>query len=427
MSAVVEITSLAFGGKGIGRIDGKVVFVPYTAPGDVARIKITSEKKGFSEGELIEIIKPSPERVVPGCRLHEICGGCSLQHMSYSTQVEWKQKIFEETLKRIGKVEGLIFDPPKPSVKEYNYRGRARFQVEGEKWGFFAAKSHSVIDIEDCPVLDESINETFREIKKAFSKIRHGIYALEIGVSEKDGKTVAAFYISKDTGFSWREALKDIKGLKGVEVWRSPLKKDKGRRIFADGDRNLFYEVSGIEFSAGISVFSQVNRFQNRDLVEKVIEYAGLTGTEKTLDLFSGVGNLTLPLARASKEALGVEASPEAVIFAGENARNNGVTNVRFEAEDALGWLKTNIKTLEKTGFDMVVLDPPRGGEPDVAKTLSALRPKGIVYVSCSPPTLARDVSFLTGSGYRVSRAGLIDMFPQTFHIEGIVRLEKAG
>lgn len=425
MESTVDITSLAFGGNGIGRIGGKVVFVPFTAPGDVARVRITSEKKGYSEGVLADLVSPSPEREKPECGYFGVCGGCALQHMKYHSQVEWKQRILEETLKRIGRVVPEAFDAPEPSPAAYNYRSRARFQIKGRSWGFFESKSHSVVDIEACPILSPLINTVFGGLKLALSGKETGLYSVEIGVSEKDGKAVASFHAGGDTGFQWKKALSGIDDLKGFEVWADPLKKDKGRRIFAEDDGSLLYEASGLSFSAGISVFSQVNRFQNQSLVRKVIDYAGLSGRERVLDLFSGVGNLSLPLAARAADTTGVESSGEAAKEAAANAEFNKIAAVRFIRDDAGRWLRNNIKALEKERPDVVVLDPPRGGEPEVAKALSGLRPKRIIYVSCSPPTLARDLSKLTGCGYRVFRAGLFDMFPQTYHIESIAGLES--
>ncbi|MBI1910649.1 MAG: 23S rRNA (uracil(1939)-C(5))-methyltransferase RlmD [Deltaproteobacteria bacterium] len=430
MQKKVEITSIAFGGKGIGRIDGKVVFVPFTAPGDEVTVEITSDKKGFSEGNLIEVIKPSGIRQAPPCKYYGVCGGCSFQHIDYKSQLEWKQKIFEETLKRIGKVEDVAFDEPAASPRILNYRSRARFHIEGMRWGFNEARSHNIIDIDECPILDPLINKAFIYLKNIFLENRleakrpAGLFALELGIADDD-RVVASFHVEKDSGFPWGKLLADEEPvLKGFEVRVSPLKKDKGKRIFAEGDRNLSYEAFGIDYSADISVFSQVNRYQNRTLISKVMEYAGLSGTERVADLFCGVGNLTLPLAGKAKKVTGIEASASAVADGVENAKRNSIKNAEFMAEDAHAWLKRNMKNLEKQGIDVVVLDPPRGGDPDVAVALSGIRPEKIIYVSCSPPTLSRDISVLTGCGYKVFRAGLFDMFPQTFHIESIVGLK---
>lgn len=429
---IVQITSLAYGGKGVGRIDGKVVFVPYTAPGDSALVEIIEEKKGFSEGALKGLVTHSPLRQAPSCALYGVCGGCTLQHIGYAAQIEWKQKILADSLKRIGGIGDIPFDPPAGSPEVFNYRSRARFQVDGGRWGFFETRSHRVVPMDACPLLDPVINRALARLKDIFSSGRHGkappIFAVDIGSDEAVEKAVAAFHVTEETGYPWEDLLGTAGPLKGLEVWAGrPFRREKGERVFSSGDVLLNYEALGIRYGAGISVFSQVNRPQNRALIERVVEYSALEGDERVVDLFSGAGNLTLPLARRARDTVGVEYSAEACAQACDNAAFNSVGAVGFISSQSVAWLERNAKPLEKDGVDVVVLDPPRGGELSAARALSLLRPKKIIYVSCSPPTLARDISLLTGRGYRVARAGLFDMFPQTFHIESVVRLDLQG
>lgn len=426
MDSKVTITALAHGGSGVGRIDGKVVFVPFTAPGDEAMVEITAGKKTFSEGVLKEIITPSPMRATPECGLYGVCGGCSLQHIGYQGQVEWKQRIFEETLRRIGGISDVAFDPAVSTDPPMGYRSRARFHVSGGVWGFFEVKSHRVASLEACPVLDPLINTAFAAVRDALKGADLSIFAVDIGVSEADNMAVASIHVTSSKGFPWAEALSGVKVLKGYQVLVYPVRQDRnrGRLIERHGDTELSYQVEDMRLGAGIDVFSQVNRRGNRFLVEKVLSYASLEGTESVVDLFSGVGNLSLPLARRAGSVVGVESAGEAVEAAIRNGHNNSVSNADFITMDASAWLKQEMKTLEKKRPDVVVLDPPRGGDTDVASMLGKIRPARIIYVSCSPPTLARDLSHLIGTGYTVKRAGLIDMFPQTFHIEGVVVLD---
>lgn len=426
MDSKLTITSLAHGGSGVGRIDGKVVFVPFTVPGDVAMVEITAEKKAFSEGVLKEIITPSQIRTTPACGLYGVCGGCSLQHIDYQGQVEWKHRIFEETLRRIGGISDLEFDAATPSPVSMGYRSRARFHVSGGVWGFFEVKSHKVVGLDACPVLDPLLNTAFGAVRNALKGADLSIFAVDIGVSEADQKAVASIHVTSSKGFPWAEALSGVKELKGYQVLVYPVRQDRnrGRLIERHADTELFYSVEDMRLGAGIDVFSQVNRSGNRLLVEKVLSYASLEGTEAVVDLFSGVGNLSLPLAKRAGSVAGVESAGEAIDAAIKNAHNNNLTNADFTAMDASAWLKQEIKALEKKRPDVVVLDPPRGGDTEVAAMLGKVRPARIIYVSCSPPTLARDLSHLIGTGYAVKRAGFIDMFPQTFHIEGVVALE---
>ena len=301
MDSKVLITALAHGGSGVGRIDGKVVFVPFTAPGDEAMVEVTAEKKAFSEGVLKEIITPSHMRALPECGLYGVCGGCSLQHIEYSGQVEWKQKIFEETLRRIGGVSDMVFDGPASNTPPMGYRSRARFHVSGGVWGFFEVKSHRVVGLKACPVLDPLLNSAFAATRDCLKSADLSIFAVDIGVSEADQKAVASIHVTSSKGFPWAEALSGVKELKGYQVLVYPVRQDRnrGRLIERHGDTELSYSIGDMRLGAGIDVFSQVNRGGNRVLVEKVLDYASLEGTEAVVDLFSGVGNLSLPLARA--------------------------------------------------------------------------------------------------------------------------------
>ncbi len=436
MDHTVEITGLAFGGKGVGRIGGKVVFVPYTAPGDMARVSITAEKKSFCEGELARLEVRSPLRVEPRCRHFGDCGGCALQHIEYSAQVEWKQRILVDTLKRIGGVVPQGFDAPAPSPLEYGYRTRASFHVDGRRWGFFETGSHRVVDIEECPVLDERIFPVFRRVKERLLGKADSLFAVDIacgavaasgdadGAGAENSHAAAAFYVGGEENLDWKAALDGVEGLSGFEVWRTPSKRGKGRMAAAWGNTGVHYTAAGLGFDAGVSVFTQANLRLNPALIERAVEYAAPSGAQEAADLCCGAGNLTLPLARSFGSVTGVEENGVAVDFARKNAELNSVGNASFVRSGAVEWVRERIKNLESKGVDVVILDPPRGGDTEVAKALRALRPQRVVYVSCSPPTLARDISSLAACGYRVLRAGLFDMFPQTYHIESITGLE---
>lgn len=428
MKATVEITSLAYGGRGVGRVDGKVVFVPFTAPGDVVEVEIIREKKSFSEGEVRKILSPSTVRTEPECPYFGVCGGCALQHISYPEQVASKEKVLLETLERIGKVTPAKVDPPIPCEKPYGYRSRARFHVKGGRVGFFESGSRRVVDIESCPILDPALNDAYRAVRSAVAQnTPPGLYVIEMGVGV-DGRTVAAFHVSAKGEYPWQRLLEGT-GLKGLEVRFDPSRRERGRKIEALGDLELRFGAGGMDLVAGVTAFTQVNPSQNEHLVEKVLEYASLSGEELVVDLFSGVGNLTLPAAGGAERAVGVEAHREAVRYARENAKRNSVGNVKFKVSDALDWLGSRFRGLAEGVPCVLILDPPRGGESGIAGRLSesGALPRRIVYVSCSPPTLARDLYLLAGCGYTPARACLIDMFPQTYHIESAVVLERGG
>lgn len=439
MTERIEITGLAYGGAGVGRtngrMDGKVVFVPYTAPGDVATIEIIADKGRFLEARLVKLINPSPARQKPPCPVFGKCGGCQWQHIKYDAQLAWKGQIFSETMRRIGKTEFAETQSPVPAPAEFGYRSRARFHVSAKEWGFHESGTNSVVDIGSCPLLVDGANEIFLDIKRAVEDKVPTLTSVEIGCSEEDSRATAIFHLKSETRFDWQAALAGISLLKGYEVRVSPKRHGPQRTLLTSGDARLKYCVEKESIEASLGVFTQVNLAQNRALVGRAIDFAGAAGDgHSAIDLFSGVGNFTLPLARRFKKVFAVEEHKDASKLAEANARRNGISNVSFSTLSAHGWLTDRLARGVAGGkADVVVLDPPRGGDKPVASALRALGPKRIVYVSCGPATLARDVAELTtprkeGSGdfaYRPSAAVVVDMFPETYHIEAVVALER--
>ncbi len=424
MEVSLKITSLAHLGKGIGRHEGKVVFVPFTAPGDEVVARILSEKKGFCEGSLVRMDSPSALRTAPLCRVYEKCGGCSCQHIAYDAEVQWKDKIFRDAIERIGKAKAVCFDAPMPSLRPYNYRGRARIQAQGKRWGFFEAKTRAVVDIDECPLLDDILNTAYSGIKQRLKHEKTAITSIELCLSQKHGSAVARLYVKEDLRLDWQGLLAGIAGLKGFEVFLMPDEKRRMRMIFRFGDTEAVYSHEGIEYLSGIGAFSQVNLPQNSALIRKALEYAGLSGNERVLDLFSGIGNLTLPFALKAGNATGVELNKDACLFARNNAEKNSIKGVDFIPAPVDEWLENGLKGLARNPPDVVILDPPRSVDAGVARLLADVRPKKIIYISCNPPELARDISSFADKGYMVGRAGFVDFFPRTFHIEGIALLE---
>jgi 23S rRNA (uracil1939-C5)-methyltransferase len=291
----------------------------------------------------------------------------------------------------------------------------------GNRWGFFESASNVIVEVEECPVLDPLLNETFillRDYLRTSVK-QLPIHTVEIGVSELDRRTVAIIHTKGLDGFNLNDILNNIQLLKGIEVWVTPSRRRKGRPALAEGDRSLVYKINGLHIKAGISTFTQVNLSQNSGLVDKIIEYTDVLYRDYVLDLYSGVGNISLPLARRCKGVSGIEKESRAVEDSISNAEGNSITNVRFICSEA----SNGFKALDKRYHNIVVLDPPRGGAFSAIKEVVEFRPKKIVYVSCNPATLARDLSLLIPCGYKLAKMTVIDMFPHTYHIEGIVKL----
>ncbi|MFQ5353562.1 MAG: class I SAM-dependent RNA methyltransferase [Thermodesulfobacteriota bacterium] len=439
MSLTLEITGLAYGGSGIGRDAGKVVFVPFTAPGDVIEAEVTKEKKRYSEARLRKILTPSPIRDEPLCPVYSRCGGCDLQHIRYSEQVLWKERIFSETLKRIG---GLILpplDPPVPSESTFHYRSKVRFHVKGGRWGFFRKGTVEVVDISGCPIADPLINSAFTRIRSliardaAMKSLEGYISSVEIGVSPQDERVVASITLRRPLqGIQWASLLSAVDLLKGLEAGVASSG-GRGRVLYKGGDRELLYKTRGLTMSAPLGSFAQINRAQNERLIERVLDYASLKGDEKIIELFCGAGNLTFHLAPFSARLQALDSDEEAIRRAGQwaLAANGAISGLEFVAMESARWLEENLKKLETSGVNMVVLDPPREGDSEAIELLSRLRPSSVIYVSCSPPTMARDLKILAEAGYIVKRASIVDMFPQTGHIEGVALLsfekKKAG
>ena len=424
-SFTIEIEKMVYGGHGLGRADGKVVFVPFTAPGDRAEIELVREKKGYAEGIPKGFEYGSPLRVKPFCPLFGECGGCQYQHLPYTEQLKLKEEAVRDLLHHLTPRGNFIILPVIPSPCDRGYRIRAQLKAgmsSGRRvLGFYAWRTHRVVEVKDCPLLDRLANKILLGLQN-WSSERTGVSVrnADLQVSPDEGQGVVSLGIDGSGNPSIGEEIcRKIKGVKGVAL--------KGKQKVSWGELSLRYdwpEIGGGERlriqSSGKSFF-QVNPRQNWTLMQKVVEWADLTGQEKVLDLFCGSGNLTLPLAQRAGQVWGVDQDSRAVDHAVENARENHLSNCTFFATSA----EEGIRRVEEEArsVDVAVLDPPRAGAPGILDLLVSLRPQKILYVSCEPPTLARDLSRLTTLGYNVKRVQPLDMFPQTYHIEAIAEL----
>ena len=413
----VLIESLAYKGYGVARVDGKVAFVPYTLAGDEAWVEITEEKKTYSAGRLIQLLKPSPGRVTPPCPYFGTCGGCQWQHMDYSIQVEQKKEILGETLKRLG---GLKEIPPirvVPSPKPYDYRVRVQLKAKGKAMGYYQERSHRIVDVERCPISHPLVNQIIQSLRDQLG-ILSRIEEVEINVSPEEGRGVLLFHPhSSDQRAEpfTTDLLQRQPMLKGIAISR----KDGYQRI---GDPTLNFtlllshwkEKRELKLRISPGSFSQVNPEQNQRLVQTVLQFSEVNQEDRVFDLYAGAGNLTLSLATEAGEVLGIEENRMASEDAQFNAERNGIKNCRFihgRVEDVLlDW--------ERESPDLIVLDPPRTGCRTILDPVVRLKPKKIIYVSCEPTTFARDLRLFWERGYFPQRLTLIDMFPQTYHME---------
>jgi 23S rRNA (uracil1939-C5)-methyltransferase len=425
-SFTVEIEKMVYGGRGMGRLGGKVVFVPFTAPGERVEAEIVREKKDFAEAVLKKIESPSPRRVKPFCPLYGECGGCQYQHFSYKEQLKLKEEALGETLHRLTRKGRFETCRIIASPADRGYRIRAQFKVgmknEKKTLGFYAWRTHRVVETEECPLLHPLANRILHGLRQWLWKTEESsLKEIDLKVSPEEGRGVVTLR-TEDSGDGRRleELREGIIELKGVV--------SGGKGQFSRGDPDLVQEgpeIAGrkLRFRSRGESFVQVNPGQNHNLIRKVVEWARLGGEEKVVDLFCGSGNLTLPLALGARKAWGIDLDRQAIESARENARENGILPCTFYAGSAEEGIERVRK--ETPSVDLAVLDPPRTGALGVLEPLVSLQPRKILYVSCEPPTLARDLARLNSLGYNVTRVQPLDMFPQTYHIETIAELEK--
>lgn len=420
----VHIESVAFKGVGVARIQGKVVFVPHTVTGDEAWIELIEEKKRYSMGKLIQIIEPSPWRVTPLCHSFEVCGGCQWQHIDYPIQGELKKEILKNLLRRLGGLMEVPLITIIPPRAPYGYRVRSQLKVRGKALGYFQEKSHQIVDIQECPIAHPLINQMLPFIRERFLSFSQ-LGEIEINVSPEESKGVLILYspsFEQEIENVLKEFLRNHAIFKGIVIAR----KD-GINFIGDPLLNVTIpldqerEEKILNFRISPGSFYQINLEQNRTLIQTVLQFSEVNKEGSILDLYAGVGNLTLPLAMGAKKVFGIEENGLAVKDARFNMERNGIRNCEFihgRVEDVLiSW--------QKEDPDCIVLDPPRTGCKGVLNQMVRLKPKKIVYVSCEPTTFSRDLRLFTEMGYFPQKLGLIDMFPQTYHMEVVGLLTK--
>jgi 23S rRNA (uracil1939-C5)-methyltransferase len=419
---LVKIDDMAFRGYGVARIEGKVVFVPFSATGDEAWIEIEEEKKSYAIGRLKEITRPSSWRVEPPCPYFGACGGCQWQHIDYSFHGEIKKRILEDILRRMGKAKETPAITVVPSPRAYEYRTRVQLKVETGRMGYYRERSHELVEIDRCLISHPLINRIISSIRDEISAFPP-LEGFEINVSPEEEKGVLLLHVTSDLPRqkSFAESLlRSNPVLKGLAVIG-----EKASSLYGDPFLHLavpsFYEgqPQGLKLRSSPGSFFQVNPDQNQRLIETVLKFVEVKRGERVLDLYAGIGNLTLPLAARTQEVYGIEENTAAVKDAGFNAASNGLEGCAFihgRVEKLLGrW--------EKGKPDVIVLDPPRGGCIRIMDRIAGLMPGRIVYVSCDPSTFARDIRLFSEKGFELRRLTLIDMFPQSYHMEVVVLL----
>ena len=429
-------------GLGIVRLEGAVVFVPGVVRGERIELRITKVMKTCAAGEAVKLLKRSPERVQPECPHYGDCGGCGFQHLSYPEELWAKRRRVQDALTRLGgtSVEvGEILGAKDPT----HYRNKSQYPVgPGGETGFYRARSHRIVPVERCLIQPEVSDKTAKAVGDWMRK--YGIPAYDestgkglvrhvyVRVNGRGESLCCVVINGKQTprepelaAYICAAAPHTVGVVLNVNTRRSNvILGERYRTVW--GQNFLLDTLCGLEFKLSVPSFYQVNRAQAEVLYGKALEYAALTGEETVLDLYCGTGTITLCLARAAGRAIGAEIVPAAVRDAEENALRNGIKNAEFLCGDAAAVASR----MERDGLrpDVITVDPPRKGlAAEVIGSIAQMSPERVVYISCDPATLGRDVKIFGGFGYRAERACAVDMFPGTAHVETVVLLQRGN
>lgn len=436
----LRIEGYGSAGEGVARLDGQAVFVKGALEGELCQVQLLKVGKTAAWGKVNEILETVPGRQVPDCPQYPKCGGCQLRHMTYEEELSFKRRRVEDALRRIGGWDGhveVIHGAPNPD----RYRNKIQFPVaEGPRVGFFRARSHDVIDAEDCllqPLAATRLRGAFKNWMEtyqipAYEETAHqGLIRHFYVRVNRAGESLCAVVANGKSLPHTEELVNALRAaepqLVGVVL---SVNQEKTNVILGKeykvlwGRDYLEDTLCGLGFRLSVPSFYQVNREQAEVLYGRALDFAGLTGTETVLDLYCGIGTITLVMARKAGKALGAEVVPSAVEDAWENARRNGVENVEFFCGDA-GQAAMELAR-RGTRPDVICVDPPRKGlSGQVIEAIVAMAPRRLVYVSCDPATLARDVKLLAQQGYKLEQAEAADLFPRTAHVETVCRLVR--
>ena len=431
------ITSLDYESRGVAKLNGKTIFVNNALPQEIAQIRITQDKAHFAEAQVEQIVQPSPYRRTPACPHYGDCGGCAMQHVEFTAQVAMKQRVFEEQLQRIGKVQPESLLPPVYGTP-WHYRSRTRLAVHTSAngkvvLGYQAKRSHKIVGINQCLLLPEHVSGCLGIIHDALQDMvnvqpKVGIRSVEISVGE--GVTAVNIVSQKRQPENVLCALSGCLNRRGgKQIWQvwQQIGSAKPQAVSPQDAPPLVFRLPefGLTMPFQLGDFTQINLPLNEIMVARAVRYLDPQPHERVADLFCGLGNFTLPLAKRAAEVVGIEGSAALAQRAIANARANGLPNAQFASADLF---TTTPDTLAALGrFDKMLLDPPRAGAYAVVQALYApFLPQRIVYISCNPATLARDAAVLVGKGYRFTTAGMMNLFPQTSHVEAIGVFERA-
>lgn len=442
----IEITDLGHTGEGIGRAEGITVFIEGALKGDKVKAKITKSKKNYAVADLVSITIPSSDRVVPVCPVAHICGGCQIMQLDYQKQLEIKKDSVIQNLTRIGKIDSPKVLDTLGMEHPYNYRNKAQIPVGLDEnhepiLGFYKKNTHDIVPIATCYVQDKLNDTVIKTVKDYIKKYSVSVYDekshtgnLRQVITKKGYHTdqIMVILVTAKKELPFKNEIIEIltERLPNIRTIVQNINPDKTNVIMGRTNNILYGDgiiedtINDLIFEISPHSFYQVNPKQTKVLYDKALELADISNEDTVFDIYCGIGTISLLLAKKAKHVYGIEIVEQAIDNAKVNAKKNNIDNVSFYA----GKAETLLPKLYEEGIraDVVVVDPPRKGcDETVLKTIADIQPKRIVYVSCNPSTLARDVAILTEYGYKMEIAQPVDMFPHTMHVETVCLLSR--
>lgn len=440
----VTIEDLTHDGNGVAKVDGYPLFIQGALPNETAEVHVLKTLKNYGFAKIINIISPSPDRIDAPCEYFAQCGGCQLQHMSYEGQLTWKQKMVENVMRRIGKIDAPVH-ATKGMAEPWRYRNKAQIPFAEQDGrimaGFYKTKSHHIVDMDRCLIQNTESDAILRDLKlelqtlgiRPYNEEKHKGVLRHVVIRKGDATNeVMVVLVTRTAALPEKEAviaaIQEI--VPNVVSIVQNINNKKTNVIFGDetivlfGKEAIVDTIGDVKFEISARSFYQVNPTQTEVLYKQALEYAQLQGGERVIDAYCGIGTISLFLAQTAAHVSGVEIVPQAIEDAKRNAQLNGFTNTYFEAGPAEEVIPRWYK--EGKGADVLVVDPPRKGcDEALLQTILTQQPKRVVYVSCNPATLARDLRVLEDGGYKTQEVQPVDMFPHTAHCEAVAWLER--
>ncbi|MBW2167764.1 MAG: 23S rRNA (uracil(1939)-C(5))-methyltransferase RlmD [Deltaproteobacteria bacterium] len=450
----LRINKIAYGGQGVARVDGLVIFVRGGIPGDTVTARVFRKRKGYAEAEIIELVDPSPDRIDAPCPYNGYCGGCQWQHVVYERQLEYKMEHIRESMARIGSLVDVLVHDVVPSEKRFAYRNKMEFSFSDRRWflpnelhrrepeGGFAlglhvpGTYHKVIDVDACLLQAEMGNQILREVKGHVKDSRIPVYGLKTHegfwrfLTIRYSNAFDEWMVNLVTSEERPEIIEPIadnisRRIKQIKTVVNNINRRKAsiavgeREVVLTGDGWINDRIGPFTFQISTNSFFQTNSRAAEKLYEKVVDYAELAGNETVLDLYSGTGTIPIFLANSVRAVTGIEMSRSAVQDARRNCKENGISNCHFLCGD----IREKLSAITASRPDVLIIDPPRAGmHKTVLAQVLSLSPEKIIYISCNPATMARDIGQMIRD-YQLVEIQPVDMFPHTYHIEAISKL----